>query len=416
MIERACPKIQGFVFIHGLRLIDPKKGRLINLNASAKYILSLCDGKHSVKSIKNLVAKKYGLAVEQVDKDVEKFLLSAYEEGIVSFGEEEKSGEDKEVKKGRAIYWEITKRCNLKCKHCYASSSLLGRELDLKEIERILKESKELGVDSVTLTGGEPLIREDVWEIMELCLVHKMKLSIITNATLIDTLTARKLAKLPIHLQVSMDGTKKEVYEFVRGEGIFDVFMKGLNNLLEEGLAPRTTLALTIMKPNAFYLRDFFAFAERVGIKNLHFSWLQYQGNAKYNWECLALTVKEQVKVALYLFKLTRSNKHFEVSGDLCKNYLSSFTNPYLPQEGSLPCPLGHNPYIDAYGNVYGCQLFSDLNYKLGNSREEPLGEILDSSNIYRRYHSLVLRPWHIPECKHCRYLPFCRGGCPAEA
>jgi radical SAM protein with 4Fe4S-binding SPASM domain len=401
----------------GKKVLNPQRGQILQVNEVGRFILSLCNGQHSVERITEFVSKRYGIPVEVSRKDVKRFLDLAYKEGIISWGENEmQQSKGEEVKKGRAIYWEITRRCNLNCKHCYASEPLEGKELGVDEIERILEEGKDLGVDSVTLTGGEPFVRDDVWQIIELILEHGVRLSIITNATLIDKESAKRLAKLPVGLQVSMDGARKEIYEAIRGTGSFDLFMKGLRNLLEEGLASRITLSCTITKPTAVSLRDFFSFARRIEIKNLHFSWLIYQGNARKNWARLSLTTKEQIKVALYLHRLARLNSDLNVSGDYCKNYLSNFTNPYFPRKGELPCPLGHNPYIDAAGFVYGCQLLSHPDYRLGNCREESLTKILDPLAILRLYQSITLRPWNIEQCEKCRFLPFCRGGCPAEA
>jgi len=390
----------------------------MTFNETGRYIFSLCDGRHSKDKIKQLVAKRYGASDSRVGADIDAFLAWAKKEGLITlYGEDEIGIPEKGIgaKSGRSIYWELTRRCNLGCKHCYAAQPLSGDELGLNEIGKILQQAQGMGFTRVAFTGGEPFCREDIMEIVAKAMEHQMEVLLITNATLIDSAIAKKLAKLQPELQVSMDGATGEVYDEIRGEGSFLLFLKGLDNLLQEGLADSIIISFTVMKQNMYSIPALFAFAEERGIRKLHFSWLQRQGNAALNWDYLTLDVKERVKLAIKLHKYIAQYPEFKISGDLYTSYLSNFTHPYLPKRGQLPCPTGLNPYIDAVGYIYGCQLLSEFDYRLGNCREETLEKLLSPSFILCKYEALTLRPWHIEKCKLCRYLPFCRGGCPAE-
>ncbi|MGQ9712283.1 MAG: radical SAM protein [Desulfotomaculales bacterium] len=118
---------------------------------------------------------------------------------------------------------ELTNECNLKCRHCYASAGeKLDNELSLDEIKQLLGEISQLGTMEVEFSGGEPLLRPDLFEMIEYAEGLDFSVVLITNGTLVDREVASTLGNLGLkHVQVSLDGLK-ENHNYLRGDGTYE--------------------------------------------------------------------------------------------------------------------------------------------------------------------------------------------------
>ncbi|MBA7669990.1 GTP 3',8-cyclase [subsurface metagenome] len=127
-----------------------------------------------------------------------------------------------------------TMRCNLRCAGCYASNYSKKDDLEFEVIDRILTEGEELGAFWVTILGGEPFIRQDMWEIYKR---HSdVFFQIYTNGTLVDKEVSRKLAELGnVLVNFSLEGFEEET-DARRGKGVFQKIMQGMDNLREVGV------------------------------------------------------------------------------------------------------------------------------------------------------------------------------------
>jgi len=126
-----------------------------------------------------------------------------------------------------------TMRCNLHCPGCYASGYSRKDDLEFEVIDRILTEGEELGMFWVTILGGEPFVRQDMWEIYKRH--NDVFFQVYTNGTLIDKKAARKLAELGnVLVNFSLEGFEEET-DARRGKGVFQKIMQGMDNLREVG-------------------------------------------------------------------------------------------------------------------------------------------------------------------------------------
>ena len=126
-----------------------------------------------------------------------------------------------------------TMRCNLRCAGCYAANYSQKDDLEFEVIDRILTEGEELGAFWVTILGGEPFIRQDMWEIYKRH--NDVFFQVYTNGTLIDKKAARKLAELGnVLVNFSLEGFEEET-DARRGKGVFQKIMQGMDNLREVG-------------------------------------------------------------------------------------------------------------------------------------------------------------------------------------
>ena len=127
-----------------------------------------------------------------------------------------------------------TMSCNLRCGNCYAANYDMKDDLELEVIDRVLTEGEDLGIFFVTILGGEPFIRQDLWEIYRR---HSdILFNIYTNGTLINKEMAGKLAELGnVVIIFSLEGLEEET-DARRGKGVFQKVMQGMDNLREAGV------------------------------------------------------------------------------------------------------------------------------------------------------------------------------------
>ena len=147
---------------------------------------------------------------------------------------------------------ELTNRCNNNCRHCYINvpaydKEAIKKELSLEDIEKIADEAVELGAVWCLITGGEPLLRQDFFDIYLLLKKKGLLVSVFTNATLITNKHIQLFKQYPPRdMEVTVYGVTKETYERVtRLTGSFKAFKRGLGLLLNNGIKVRLkTMAL----------------------------------------------------------------------------------------------------------------------------------------------------------------------------
>jgi len=144
------------------------------------------------------------------------------------------------------IYFYLTEGCNLRCRHCwiapkYQSEGNSYPALDLDLFKSIIEQAKPLGLTGVKLTGGEPLLHPEIYEILEYIRTEDLSLTVETNGVLCTAELAQKMAACTDpFVSVSLDGAEVETHEWVRGvEGCFEDALEGIRNLMDAGLKPK---------------------------------------------------------------------------------------------------------------------------------------------------------------------------------
>ncbi len=184
------------------------------------------------------------------------------------------------------IQWHLTERCNLKCTHCYQSGGR-DEELTFEEIKAVVSEVEETlktwseAFDisfspSFNITGGEPILRTDIFEIIDLIRGQGFDTYLLSNGTLITRERAARLAGLGLRgVQVSMEGLEK-THDSIRGKGSFASALKGIGSLLHEGIS--VTMNATLSEVNAGDLPGLIELAKSTGVQRLGFSRLVPSG------------------------------------------------------------------------------------------------------------------------------------------
>jgi AdoMet-dependent heme synthase len=329
------------------------------------------------------------------------------------------------AKKGaelRLVAWEITRNCNLSCVHCRASatSGPYTDELDTEAGLRLLDQIADTGNPIVILTGGEPLLRDDIFEIARYGTDQGLRMVMAVNGTLITEAVADQMKAAGIQrISVSLDGATREQHDRFRGvEGAFDGALEGLRLARQAGI--EFQINTTITKANLAQMPEIQTLAEDLGAVAHHIFLLVPTGRGKYiadqaidaaeyekalNWfydqrEKTSLQLKATCAPHYYRILRQRAREEgkkvtFETHG------LDAVTRGCLGGTGFC--------FISHVGIVQPCGF---LELDCGDVTRTPFQEIWNHSDVFlslRNHEELT------GKCGRCEYKRVC-GGCRARA
>ncbi|MBI2829787.1 MAG: radical SAM protein [Chloroflexi bacterium] len=177
------------------------------------------------------------------------------------------------------VVWNCTRQCNLKCIHCYASASnqRIPGEMGTPEGKQFIRDLAEFGVPVLLFSGGEPLIRKDLFELADFAKQQGMRLAMSTNGTLIDEDAAREIQRLGFaEVGISLDGIGDH-NDYFRGKtGAFEAALTGIRNCNALGI--RVSLRLTITKHNYRDIPAIFKLIEDEKVDRICLYHLAYSG------------------------------------------------------------------------------------------------------------------------------------------
>ena len=177
------------------------------------------------------------------------------------------------------VVWNMTRRCNLKCIHCYSSSdnTFSPDELTTQEGKKLIGDLAEFGSPVILFSGGEPLLRPDLLELAQYAVGKGMRAVISTNGTLITKEIAAKLQKIGLsYVGVSLDGLEKTHDRFRGKKGAFDAAIDGIRNCRDAGI--KVGIRFTVNKHNLQDVPAMFDLLEKEKIERLCFYHLVYTG------------------------------------------------------------------------------------------------------------------------------------------
>lgn len=166
------------------------------------------------------------------------------------------------------VVWDVTNACNLKCRHCYADAGRARKdELSDEEALKLVDRLSEIGVTIIAFSGGEPLVRRNILDLIERASDNGMYTSIATNGTLISKEKAMELKKAGLrYAQISLDGATAETHDSFRGiPGAFDKTIQGIRNSVDEGFF--VSVATTTTKMNLSEVPAIIDLSNDLGVK-----------------------------------------------------------------------------------------------------------------------------------------------------
>jgi heme b synthase len=322
----------------------------------------------------------------------------------------------------RLVAWEMTRSCNLNCVHCRAAAEKgpYPGELDTKKGLEILEEIAQVGQPIVILTGGEPLLRKDVFELAQHGTRLGLRMVMATNGTLVTPEIAEKMKSSGIRrVSVSIDGASAEEHDqFRKVPGAFEASLESIDWLKKEGI--EFQINTTVTRHNVHQVQDILDLAVKLGAVAHHIFLLVPTGRAKemVNQEidaleyekllCWFYKMRNQVPLHLkatcapHYYRILRQEAHANGEKVNFDTYgLDAVTRGCLG--GTSFCFISHDGIVQPCG-------YLELNS--GDLKKSSFGEVWRDSQIFKR-----LRDFSAYEgkCGRCEYLKFC-GGCRARA
>ncbi len=333
----------------------------------------------------------------------------------------------------KTAHWSVTGKCNYKCKHCFMSAphAKYG-EISHENCMRIIDQLAQCGVQSVSLTGGECLIRKDFLEIVDRLLSHGINIhTIYSNGWLVNEKLLGELEFRGIHPEFNMSFDGVGQHDWIRGiDGAEEAVIKAFKLCKEKGFP--TAAEFCLHKKNAHTLRESINLLSSVGCRALKISPVMATGEwERNNFGEYTLSMKETYDVYLdYLPHYYEDKKPLELmlSGMFFSMpqkavYLIPGQKCRIDIDASNFCMCGHarcNLYITAEGRMAPCMPLSgsdELLQKLPNLCEVNLADALDDS-YYMDLVNARLSEYlaHNKECADCKWKNACCAGCRGNA
>ena len=305
------------------------------------------------------------------------------------------------------IDWAITNRCNLDCLHCRGMDK---EELDSRTILRVAEEIPSLKPRWVIVEGGEPLLRKELFEIIEIIHNSNIKIYLISNGMLFNEDLARRFAKLDVNLMISIDGADRESYEKIRRGASFERLKKSVAIANKYGILD--SCPVTIGKQNYNQIDKLFKFAKEVGYKKITFLGLK----PCRDYEKYVLNGEEYRS---FFLSVVRKQNDYQMDVYVDEPFFKPFLKEHHidyspnPENGIIVpdvsrCIFGEYMFIETNGDVKPCT-FAPV--AIGNVNERSLNEIwkdMQNSELIKKIKDFSTRE---SSCGECKYLYEC-GGC----
>ena len=322
----------------------------------------------------------------------------------------------------RLVAWEVTRNCNLSCLHCRASATEgpYSGDLDTRTSLALLDQIAEIGTPIVILTGGEPLLRSDIFEIAGYGSNIGLRMVMAPNGTLITKKTAKQMVAAGIkRISISIDGATKESHDRFRGvEGAFESAIRGACLAKEAGIEFQVNT--TVTKTNLDQIPGIQALAINIGAVAHHIFLLVPTGRGKYivDQEITAAEYEgtlnwfydQQKKTPLQL-KATCAPHYYRILRQRAKEEGKSITYQTHGLDAVTRGCLGGTGFcfISHTGIVQPCG-FLDLN--CGDVKKVAFKDIWEKSEVFRSLRNFDNLKG---KCGKCEFRKVC-GGCRARA
>ena len=323
------------------------------------------------------------------------------------------------------VVWNVTRTCNLRCVHCYSDSfaQKYPFELTHEQALAVIDNLAAFKVPAVLFSGGEPLTRPDLLELMKYATASDLRVTLSTNGTLIDKPTAQQLREIGLtYVGISLDGIG-ETNDLFRGKkGAYDTAVRGMRNCRAVG--QKVGLRLTLTRRNCMDLHDIFNFIEAEDIQRACFYHLVYSGRGNAADE---LTTGEIRRAMDIILERTRVFHERELKKEIL-TVDNHADNAYLYlklREREPECAEevyqlmkwnggGANSSgvgianIDTQGNVHPDQFWQSAT--LGNVKQRPFSEIWSDNSIPLLAGLRNRLPLLQGRCAECRFKEICGG------
>lgn len=336
----------------------------------------------------------------------------------------EKQQEGQEVEEGRYslnnLYIYITDRCNERCRHCWITPKYLeGRlepDIPIDRFIAFIEQARPLDFSYVKLTGGEPLLREDIGDLLLYLAENELSIGMETNGTLITEEKATLLKKLNVDVSISLDAADPQVHDHLRGvSGAHEGALRGIRLLREQEMKVKTIMSL--YRPNLHQLEPTVKLCQELSVRSVKINPITQMGRAaKMEEGAVLLTASELLR--LNRETVPELQKRYGISVDLdlpCGGY-GSLRAIRTGKMGT--CPFLNLLGVLAHGDITFCGWgYSNPDWIMGNI----LDPDLDLTDLWEKHSLLQEARSKLPEelegvCGSCIMRKGCLGKCRAHA
>jgi len=314
-------------------------------------------------------------------------------------------------KRPSVIVWYCTTKCNYLCRHCWRYEYRHLKELNTNEAKRLIKRVTELSPRLFVFSGGEPLLREDILDLIEFAREQGLNLAIDVRTVQCDKELALALARNQVHACITVDGISADITDSICGfKGAYDRLMQTIKLCKHYGIEFGFNTA--VQKLNVDEVSAITKFAEDLGATTHHISMLVPLGKASQAYTSSYLDSSQFIKCLsdIYQEEQRQGSCAIVVYEPIYLRFVKE-AGGILPNWGRV-CKIGEYLHIDVGGHVLPCVRAT---LTVGNALEKPLPEIYEdmmSSSFFGtlRNHRNLKEP-----CASCQYGDIC-GGCRVRA
>jgi radical SAM protein with 4Fe4S-binding SPASM domain len=331
------------------------------------------------------------------------------------------------------IFWNLTDRCNLNCIHCYSRSGPGNNgdgELSTDEAISLIDDLAGMGAPLILFTGGEPLLREDIWELAAYAKKMGIMTALSTNGTLITSGVAEKIKASGIgYAGISLDGASAATHNRFRGSpDAFSRTIAAFGHCRDAGL--KTGVRVTLTQENYSELPALIDLAEEIGASRFCLYWLVPTGRGLEAYNRIQLSGREASAALTLLYeraKVTDAMEFLTVDAPqdaihLLESMRRDHADDLAEAEKLISslnggCSAGTKvANIDPRGDVYPCQFARSEELLVGNIREQPFQDIwnADDNPVLTLFRTKP--PLLSGRCGDCSHKALCGGGCRIRA
>ena len=312
----------------------------------------------------------------------------------------------------RGLFLEVTSRCNAHCEHCGSSCGdfIPKDEIEGEEIKKVLKEiyDKNYNTSKIMLhvTGGEPLLRKDLFDLMKYAKYLGFHWGITSNGMLIDEEMVKKMADAQItSVSISIDGPKKIHESFRQVPGSWEKILHGIKLMQKIPSLQNLQVTTCVNKKNIDYLDEIYKTLRELGVKNWRIMEVDPIGRAKDNKEIL-LSPTEYVRMFNYIAKMQRENPDMDIVYG-CAHFLGMDIEPIVRQR-PFNCYTGVCiGCILSNGDIFVCpDVERRPEFIQGNIRKDSFTEVWETKYKPFRTMNRTIND----KCKKCKDWKLCMG------
>jgi pyrroloquinoline quinone biosynthesis protein E len=403
-IDMARPRLAAGVRLardssrEGWVLLGPES--VCPLTGTAPEILALCDGRRSIGEIAASLAERYRARVGVVSGDIASFLQE-----LASGGPAPATSRDGPA----GLLAELTHRCPLHCEYCSNPVDPPTRrgELDQAGWSRVLSEAAALGVLQVHFSGGEPLLRPDLPDLVAQARSSGLYTNLITSGFGLNRARAARLRSAGLdHAQISLQADEPTLADTIAGITSHRRKLDAARAIVEEGIA--LTINVVLHRGNLDRLSAIIAVAESLGAARIELAHTQFYGWA---WRNRARLIPNREQVArasaIVAEAVARLGRRVEVI-HVVPDYFGDRPKPCMNGWGRRQLT------VDPVGDVLPCPTAREIpSLRFENVRDRSLAAIWQDSEAFNRFRGTS---WMPEPCRSCDRREIDFGGCRCQA